>query len=853
MAPKFERQDSVAGKVSGERRRIRHYFAQWLLQFGLLFFVTTAVAGAAIPVSERNVLLNLYIYTNDSSWANNTGWTSAAGTECTWYGITCDSNGVTITAIDLSGNGLRGTLPPISQLTNLESFNVGNGAHFVNFLVGTIPSLSGLTHLKFFVANGQEFTGPIPTLAGLSNLVHFDVSNSQLSGAIPGLAGSPNLAYFSAYNNQLTGSIPDIGGLSNLVYFRVNQNQLTGSIPNLTQLTSLTQFNVGQNRLTGDIPALAGLAKLQYFVVADNQLTGSIPELSGLTNLQDFFANFNKLTGSIPDLSDLASLVVFAVGANQLTGIAPAQPHQLAPFDGSLCPNQLTPASVPPSALDLSWNIATATTPWSQNCAQTPTVTFVSITSSMNYFTVGRAVTLTAAVYGAANPTGTVTFTSTMPLHSGVTTLCDSVPVTAGLAVCKTSDFSAGTSNVVSASYSGDANNAPFSNAFEEFVDLVVTPLLIETSSANPAQVGQSVDPMALLVGGKATDVVTFYDGATPLCSNVPIVTTPSQLVAHCATTFSILGDHSLTAQVTNAVEVAFPATNLPIIQTIAAVPSFDANQYGLTGSWYNHATSGQGFEIQVYPDLNAPGQGVLFGGWFTYDVTAAGGRRWYGLQGNVSSVSPSAVLQIFDEEGGNLNAPPSVGVTGALGVAELDFSDCATASLTYNFTDGSGRSGTIPLSRLTPNVTCSPQGDNGAAASDYLLSGNWYNPNTSGQGLIFDFSPSINNVFAGWYTFAPNGQQTGGSGSQRWFTLQSNQFVAGMTSLDNITIIETSNGIFDSPTPTTSTQVGTVKIAFQSCNALTLSYQFSAGENQGITGTINLQRVGPTPTGCSL
>lgn len=845
MATKFVRQDTEVAKVSGQRRPLHKYFALRLLRLGVLLFLASSAASAAIPVAERNVLLNLYIYTNGNSWADNTGWQSAAGTECTWYGITCDSKGETITAIDLSGNGLRGTLPPISQLTNLESFNVGNGAHFVDFLVGTIPSLSGLTHLKFFVASGgQEFTGSIPTLAGLTSLVHFDVSNSQLSGAIPGLAGSPNLAYFSAYNNQLTGSIPDMSGLSNLVYFRVNQNQLTGSIPNLTQLTSLTQFNVGQNRLTGDIPALAGLAKLQYFVVADNQLTGSIPELSGLTNLQDFFVDLNRLTGSIPDLSGLASLVVFSVGANQLTGMVPAPPPVLGDFYAGLCPNQLTPANVPPSAADVSWNVATGTSPWSQNCSQTPTATFVSIRSSMSSFTVGQAVTLTAAVYGAANSTGTVTFTSKMPLHSGVTTLCANVLLTSALAACTTNDFQSGTSNVITASYSGDANNLPSSDST---VDLVVSALLIETSSANPAQVGQAVDLMAVLVGGNATDVVTFYDGATALCLNVPIITTPSQQIAHCVTKFSSLGIHSLTVFDDRV------ATSIPIIQTIAAAPSFDANQYGLTGSWYNHATSGQGFEIQVYPDLNAPGQGVLFGGWFTYDVTAAGGRRWYGLQGNVSSVSPSAVLQIFDEEGGNLNAPPSVGVTGALGVAELNFSDCATASLTYNFTDGSGRSGTIPLSRLTPNVTCSAQGDNGAAASDYLLSGNWYNPNTSGQGLIFDFSPSINNVFAAWYTFAPNGQQTGGSGSQRWFTLQSNQFVAGMTSLDNITIIETSNGIFDSPTPTTSTQVGTVKIAFQSCNALTLSYQFSAGENQGITGTINLQRVGPTPTGCSL
>jgi hypothetical protein len=290
-----------------------------------------------------------------------------------------------------------------------------------------------------------------------------------------------------------------------------------------------------------------------------------------------------------------------------------------------------------------------------------------------------------------------------------------------------------------------------------------------------------------------------------------------------------------------------------PVNVDVVGTPGFDLDQHGLTGSWYNPATGGQGFEIEVYPDVNGPGQGLLFAGWFTYDVTAAGGRRWYGLTGNVSNTNPTGTLQIFAVEGGNLNAPPSVGANGALGQATIQFSDCNTGSLIYNFTDGSGRSGTIPLARLTPNVTCSPSGDNGNAASDYLLSGNWFNPNTSGQGLIFDFSPSINNVFAAWYTFAQNGQQIGGPASQSWFTLQSNQFVPRTTSLDNIPIIETTGGIFDKPTPTTSAQVGVAKIAFTSCNAMTLNYSFTAGENMGIVGTINLQRVGPTPLGCTL
>ncbi len=279
-----------------------------------------------------------------------------------------------------------------------------------------------------------------------------------------------------------------------------------------------------------------------------------------------------------------------------------------------------------------------------------------------------------------------------------------------------------------------------------------------------------------------------------------------------------------------------------------------DLDQHGLTGSWYNPATSGQGIEMEVYPDLVAPGQGLLFAGWFTFDVTAAGGKRWYALSGNVSNTSSSAQLTIGAVDGGNFNALPAVGAT-AVGQATLQFSDCNDASLTYTFTDGSGRSGTIPLARLTTNITCGASGTNSTAPSDYLLSGDWYDPSTSGQGLIFDINPAQSLLFAAWYTFLPDGQQTGGGASQSWYTIVTGAgpFTAGLTSLNNIPIGETTGGIFNNPATATTVQVGSANIAFQSCNAMTLTYTFTGGTNQGQHGTINLVRTGPTPEGCSL
>jgi subtilase family serine protease len=275
-------------------------------------------------------------------------------------------------------------------------------------------------------------------------------------------------------------------------------------------------------------------------------------------------------------------------------------------------------------------------------------------------------------------------------------------------------------------------------------------------------------------------------------------------------------------------------------------------DQHGLTGSWYNPATGGQGFEFEVYPDLSGAGQGLFTAGWFTYDATGAGTQRWYVLSGNVNQTDTSAVLQIAADYGGNFNAASSTLTEQFFGTASVSFSDCDHGTLSYNFTDGSGLSGTMALLRLDPNVTCGTAGDNGADPENSLLSGNWYNSATGGQGLIFDISPTVSNLFATWYTFAKNGASIGGGASQRWYTLQFGPFTANTTEA-TVPIFTTSGGKFDNPTSITSSQVGTADVSFQSCTALTLTYHFTSGENSGSTGTIALTRVGPTPAGCKL
>jgi hypothetical protein len=276
---------------------------------------------------------------------------------------------------------------------------------------------------------------------------------------------------------------------------------------------------------------------------------------------------------------------------------------------------------------------------------------------------------------------------------------------------------------------------------------------------------------------------------------------------------------------------------------------SVNLDQVGLTGSWYNPATSGQGVVMQVVPDFYGSGQGLLFGGWFTYDVTAAGGQRWYSVQGQVSASSPSATMPVYVSEGGNFAAPPNVGVT-PVGEATFSFSDCSHGTLTYTFNDGSGRSGSIPLTRLNGNVACTQTGP-GQPPPSFLLSGTWYNPATSGQGFLFDINPLQHSLFIAWYTYAANGQQIGGAQSQRWYSIQGS-YTAGVSSYDNIAIFETDGGAFNQSVPVTTTQVGTANLDFQNCSAATLSYTFTSGANSGQHGTIPLVRTSPAAAGCS-
>jgi Leucine-rich repeat (LRR) protein len=339
-----------------------HFFRTLFgIYLGLSLF---AASHAVIPTAERTALQALYTSTNGASWANNTNWNGAVGTECTWFGVTCNAGDLNVTIIQLNSNGLTGSLPALADLTALSVFRVQG-----NSLSGSIPALSALSALQDFNASVNALTGSIPSLAGLSSLIEFNVTSNNLSGSIPSFAGLAILMRFRAGGNQLTGALPALTGSPSLTTFNVANNQLTGSIPSLTGLTSLQEIQLQNNQLSGSIPSLSGLVALGTFYAFNNQLTGSIPALTGLGQLDEFDVSTNQLTGSIPSLAGLNDLDLFRVANNQLTGVVPAAPPGLDAGDSTLCPNFLTPSG------SAAWDIATGSTPWSAQCTAAMTFT----------------------------------------------------------------------------------------------------------------------------------------------------------------------------------------------------------------------------------------------------------------------------------------------------------------------------------------------------------------------------------------------------------------------------------------------------------------------------------------------
>ncbi len=639
---------------------------KWLGILPFAAFCIGTAAQAAIPASERQVLLNIYSGAGGANWVHNGGWNNgsggmgAAGTECgstttpSWYGVFCDSGGSHVIGINLQQNGLVGSLPDLSALSYLQTFIVSNNNNCSSSsqsgcgLGGAIPSLAALTSLQGFSIEGDQFSGTIPSLAGLTQLRSFDVAGNNLTGSIPSLTGLTGLQGFNAAKNKLSGSLPSLSGLTNLQVFDVDTNALTGAIPSLSGLSNLQTFYAFSNQLSGTIPALGELGALQFFNVGNNQLSGSIPALTGLINLAVFSVHGNRLSGSMPSLNGLAALTGIDVGGNQLTGNVPVVPNPdlLQAGASVLCGNTFTPTP------DANWDAATGVSPWYAACG-------LSVS------------TLNMDQHGL---TGTWWNSQT----SGQGFVLNFYPdnVTAGhgtvAAGWYTFDVPGGSGGQRWYYLQGDIYNNRSSASVGIYT--ASNGNLAAGPSPTRSQVGTAT--LSFSDCSTGTLVYAFDDGRA---GSIPLTRLTSN------TTCASWGDNS----------------NPP------------AN-YLLSGAWYDPNTSGQGLFIDVSPGIT-----TLFGSWYTFfpaNFSASPPRQqWFVFQsGSFAPTATSASdIPLYSSSGGSFGV--GGGVTRAtVGSVNLTFQSCTSATLTYTISpstlNSQSASGTINLVRLgAAPAGCSP------------------------------------------------------------------------------------------------------------------------------------------------
>ena len=394
-------------------------------------------------------------------------------------------------------------------------------------------------------------------------------------------------------------------------------------------------------------------------------------------------------------------------------------------------------------------------------------------------------------------------------------------------------------------------------------VRLIATPANTDVSvfsSCVAVDDSQHVDLVANVRGnaGAATlEVDTFSDDACATALS-QIVSTPVQ-ANQTWTPYSLqdvaLPNGSRSAQVvltaTEGTDATAGDANFDHIELgpTGTVPGFvDVNQEGLSGTWFNPPTSGQGMQFTFSPDDSTPGVGTVFGTWYTFDTTAGdeSAQRWYTMQAALTTAE-SVEFPIYQNTGGNFDSPPVTTVV-QVGTGSLAFDSCTSGTFTYAFDDG--RTGTIPLTRAMPNVNCVETGTPTIAASDFGFSGTYYDPATAGQGMVVEINPDNAYAFVGWYTYALAGQTSGAAG-QRWITAQA-PYTVGSGTVD-LTLYDTTGGTFDSDaTAVTTVPIGTATLTFTSCTTATFDYTISSGELAGQSDSIPLSRLGSTPASCS-
>ncbi|KAI3897630.1 hypothetical protein MKX03_009459 [Papaver bracteatum] len=237
----------------------------FLLILSLIFinFSSFSVSYQPSYIQEVAVLQDVFKSLNQPQQL--VGWSLGGGDPCldAWTGISC--SGSSITAINLNGlqltGSLRGNLFILFNLKQLD-LSVNNFEPNIWFLATPMP------YLEYLNLSHNSIAGPLDNVfMGFPNLKQMDLSYNQFSGDLPSSFGDlKNLNGLFLQRNQFTGSVAVLSQLP-LHDLYIQMNEFSGVVPK--ELFNIPNLRLEANLLTNGKPLI---------IPGDrNNLTGSSP------------------------------------------------------------------------------------------------------------------------------------------------------------------------------------------------------------------------------------------------------------------------------------------------------------------------------------------------------------------------------------------------------------------------------------------------------------------------------------------------------------------------------------------------------------------------------------------------
>ncbi|XP_047961843.1 putative receptor-like protein kinase At3g47110 [Salvia hispanica] len=297
-----------------------------ILSFALpIIFLSSFTFSLNSNTTDKHALITFKnSITSDPNAILSTKWSQNISV-CNWVGVSCGLKHGRVTALNLSGYGLSGTVAPhLGNLTFLRYLDIS-----FNSFVGKLPfELSKLRRLKVMNVGVNSFTGEIPTwLGSLPQLQKLYMYNNTFLGTIPTSLFNNSklqmLQILNLNNNQLSGSIPN--GISYVGEVRIGNNSLSGWLPSdmCSNMSNIELLELDLNGLEGDIPPNIWKCKnLQIFSLSENNFSGNIPQAMGnVSMLRVLSLGYNHFTGHIPsNIWNCRHLEYMAVLNNNLSG-----------------------------------------------------------------------------------------------------------------------------------------------------------------------------------------------------------------------------------------------------------------------------------------------------------------------------------------------------------------------------------------------------------------------------------------------------------------------------------------------------------------------------------------------------